>query len=125
MGLLGHLLAAGLDAHERGLVVQRSELCQFVDLGDDIVIDEHGAIEVLAALHYAVPHGVDVVQRVDGLGGAARQRLQHEGHGGVVIGHLGVSMTTSFSSMPCLWKASAEPTRSQMPLASSFMRFQH
>ena len=33
------------------------------------------------------PHGVDVVQRVDGLGGAARQRLQHEGHGGVVIGH--------------------------------------
>lgn len=55
-----------------GLVVQRSKLCQFVDLGDDIVIDEHGAIEVLAALHYAVPHGVDVVQRVDGLGGAAR-----------------------------------------------------
>ena len=36
------------------------------------------------------PHGVDVVQRVDGLGGAARQRLQHEGHSGVVIGHGGV-----------------------------------
>ena len=89
-GLAGHLLAAGLDAHERGLVVQRRELRQLVDLGNDIVIDEHGAIEVLAALHYAVPHGVDVVQRVDGLGGAARQRLQHEGHGGVVIGHGGV-----------------------------------
>ena len=25
--------------------------------------------------------------RVDGLGRPARQRLQHEGHGGVVVGH--------------------------------------
>ena len=49
--------------------MQRRELRQLVDLGDDIVIDEHGAIEVLVALHYAVPHGVDVVQRVDGLVG--------------------------------------------------------
>ena len=29
------------------------------------------------------------------------------------------SMTSSFLSRPCLWKASAEPTRSQMPFASS------
>ncbi len=32
---------------------------------------------------------------------------------------MGSSMTSSLSSMPCLWKASAEPTRSQMPLAST------
>ena len=29
------------------------------------------------------------------------------------------SMTSSFLSRPCLWNASAEPTRSQMPFASS------
>ena len=32
------------------------------------------------------------------------------------------SMTTSFSSRPCLWNASAEPTRSQMPFARSSWR---
>ncbi len=32
---------------------------------------------------------------------------------------MGVSMTTSFSSIPCLWNESADPTRSQMPLAST------
>ena len=67
MGLPGICSRQASMPMSAALLCRGAELCQFVDLGDDIVIDEHGAIEVLAALHYAVPHGVDVVQRVDGL----------------------------------------------------------
>jgi hypothetical protein len=79
--------AAGLDAHERRLVVQGRELGQLVDLGDDVVVDDDGAIEVLAALHHAVPDGVDVVEGVDGLVRTGGERLEHDGHGGVVVFH--------------------------------------
>ena len=89
-GHAGHMLLTGTDSHERRLVVQGRELCQLVDLGDDVVVDEHRPVEVLAALHDAVPHGVDLVERVDGAVGTARHRLQHQRHRFVVVGHLRV-----------------------------------
>ena len=84
------MLLAGVDAHEGGTVVQRRELGQLVYLVDDVLVDEHRAVEVLAALNDAVPHGVDLVERVDGLRRARRERFQDERHGVVVVGHLGV-----------------------------------
>ena len=35
-------------------------------------------------------HSVDIVEGVDGLGGAGGEGVEHEGHGGVVVGHGGV-----------------------------------
>ena len=72
------------------LVVQRRELGQLVYLVDDVLVDEDRAVEVLAALNDAVPHGVDLVEGVDGLRRARRERFQYERHGVVVVGHLGV-----------------------------------
>ena len=61
---------------------------------------------------------IDFLERVDGLRRPARQRFEDERHRIVMIGHLGID-DSSFLSRPCLWNASAEPTRSQMPFASS------
>ena len=60
-----HVLEARVDAHERRLVVQRRELRQLVDLLDDVVVDKHRAIEVLASLHDAMAYRIDFLERVD------------------------------------------------------------
>ena len=85
-----HVLEARVDAHERRLVVQRRELRQLVDLLDDVVVDKHRAIEVLASLHDAMAYRIDFLERVDGLRRPARQRFEDERHRIVMIGHLGI-----------------------------------
>ena len=59
------MLHAGMDAHKRGTVVQGRQLGKLVDLRDDIVVDENGAIEVFASLHDAMTDRVDLGQRSD------------------------------------------------------------
>ncbi len=70
--------------------MKRRQFGQLVDLLNDVLVDEYGFVEVAAALHNAVADGVDFVQRIDGLGRAGSERLEHERHGLVVVGHLGV-----------------------------------
>ena len=81
------MVLATADSHDGGLVVQRRELGHLVDLAYDVLVDDDGAVEVLAALHDAVSNRVDLVEGVDCLRGAACERLEHERHGMVVIGH--------------------------------------
>ena len=70
--------------------MQGRKLGQLVDLGDDVLVDEDRSVEVLAALHDAVPDGVYLGQGVHGLGGTARKRLQHKRHRVVMVGHVRV-----------------------------------
>ena len=70
--------------------MKRSELGELVDLRDHIVVNEHGAVEVLAALHDTVADRVDLVEGVDRLVRTGRQRLEDERHRIVVVAHLRV-----------------------------------
>ena len=76
-----------MNAHERGAVVQRSKLRQLVDLRDHLVVNEDGPVEVLPALHDAMPNGVDFRKGIDGLGRSLGQRFEHQRHRVVMIGH--------------------------------------
>ena len=82
------MVLATADTHDGCLVVQRRELGHFVYLGDDVLVDDHRPVEVLAALHDAVAYRVDFIERIDRFRGAARERLEHDGDRLVVIGHL-------------------------------------
>ena len=79
-----------MDAHKRRAVVQRRQLGKLVDLRDDIVVNENGAIEVFAALHDAMTDGVDLGKRRDRGVLARDQGFKHERHSVVMVRHLRV-----------------------------------
>ena len=84
------MIHASMDAHERRTVMQRGQLGKLVDLRDDIVIDEHGTVEVLAALHDAMTDRVDLGQRRDSGALARDQGIKHERDSVIVVRHLRV-----------------------------------
>ena len=96
--------------------MKRGELGKLVDLFDDVIVDEDRLVEVLAALDDAMPDRIDFVEGFDGGVVTVDKRVQYE-RMAASWSAICASMTTSFSSIPCLWKAFAEPTRSQMPFA--------
>ena len=54
------LLRDGADAQHVGGVVQRGQRVEPFDGAGDLVVDQHGLAEPLAAVHHAVPHGVQL-----------------------------------------------------------------
>ena len=84
------MIHAGMDAHKRRTVMQRRQLGKLVDLRDDLIVDEHGAIEVLAALHDAMTDRVDLGQRRDSGALARDQGIEHERDSVIVVRHLRV-----------------------------------
>ena len=63
---------------------------KLVDLRDDIVVDENGAIEVFAALDDAMTDSVDLGKRSDRGVLARDQGFKHERHSVVMVRHLRV-----------------------------------
>ena len=45
--------------------MERSKFCQFLDLCDNVIIDEGRAIEVFATMHDTMPNRADLVERCD------------------------------------------------------------
>ena len=72
------LLGDGADAQHVGGVVQRGQRVEPLDGAGDLVVDQHGLAEPLAAVDHAVPHGVQLpvtqhlvdggVHQLEGLG---------------------------------------------------------
>ena len=83
-----HDFAAGLDAQDIGGHVQRAEFgILFADL-EHLVVEEHGPVEVAAAVQHAMADGVDLRHRMNSAVFGMHERVQHRLHGDLVIGHI-------------------------------------
>ena len=80
-GHLGHVLAhdggAGVDAGDVGGVVERCQGDAVLQSLHDLVGDEDGLVEGLAAVHHAVTHSVDLLHGADDTVVLVHQSVQH------------------------------------------------
>ena len=90
-GDLRHILAhdggAGVDAGDVGGVVERSQGDAVLQGLHDLVGDEDGGVERLAAVHHPVAHSVDLLHGADHAVLGVHQRVEHGLDGFGVGGH--------------------------------------
>ena len=86
-GGAGHQLLAGLDADDVGGVVQGGQRIALLDGGHDLVGDEDGLGELLAAVDHPVAHRVDLLHGADDAVLLVYQGVQHGLDGLGVGGH--------------------------------------
>ena len=78
---------AGVDADDVGGVVQGGQGDALLDGSHDLVGDEDGLGELLAAVHHAVAHSVDLVHGADDAVLGIHQSVQHGLNGLGMGGH--------------------------------------
>ena len=83
-----HEVVNGTDALQVTGVVDGCEVAEALDAGLHAFVDEAALLEEVAALHDAMAHGVDFVEALDGTILLAEQRLEHEVHALLVVGHV-------------------------------------
>ena len=86
-GHAGHELLAGLDADDVGGVVQGREGIALLDGGHDLVGDDDGLGELLAAVDHAVTDRVDLLHGADDTVLLVHESVQNSRDGFVVSGH--------------------------------------
>ena len=86
-GDAGHNGLAGLDADDVGRVVQRSQRIALLNGGHDLIGDEDGLGELLATMHHAVAHSVDLLHGADHAVVGVHQSVQHSLNGLGMGGH--------------------------------------
>ena len=72
-----HVALASTNALHRSAIVQRSQLGQLLDLGNHILVDNDGLIEVVAAMNDTMTHRVDLAKRGDNGLVARGQKLKN------------------------------------------------
>ena len=86
-GHTGHDLLAGADAGDVGRIVERGQGDALLQSSHDLVGNEHGGSEFLAAVHHAVTHSVDLGGTLDHAVLAGEQGVQHGLNGLGMGGH--------------------------------------
>ena len=91
-GGVGHDFLAGLDAGDVGGVVEGSQRDALPDTLHNSAVNQHGVGELLAAVHHAVAHSVDLGHILDHTVVVVGQNLHDQLDGGLVVGHVAVSV---------------------------------
>ena len=102
MGDVWHELARGADALDRGRVVERCELGAQLDVGDCLVVDEHGLAELLATMDDAIAHRANLVQGVDARIRIVHERVDDDTHGRQMVVHGGLDDVHVIAAAPQL-----------------------
>ena len=103
-GGVGHQLLAGLDTNDVGGVVQRSQIVALLDTGHDLVGDQHGLGELLAAVNHAVTDSVDLGHGADDAVLSVDQSVQNSLDSLGVSGHSHISALNDLLALGLIGK---------------------
>ena len=98
-GNAGHLLLAGLDADDVGGVVERSQGVALLNGSHNLVGDDHGGSELLAAMDHTVANCVDLLHGSDYAVLGIHQSVEHGCNGLGMGGHCHVNRVQLFLAL--------------------------
>lgn len=82
----------GADTDEVWGIVERGEVGEFLDGGEDVVVDDHGAGELFAAVYDAVAYGADLADLGDDAHFVVDESVEDEGHSLIVVGGVSIEV---------------------------------
>ena len=82
-----HELLARVNTLQRGLIVQGSKFGKFVNLGNNVIVDNGGTLEVFTTLNNAMTNSVNLIKALKNSGLAFYQALQNASNRFLMVVH--------------------------------------